>query len=118
MKSLSSILSIGILVAGAAAGQGSKSAACDRTCLENFVDQYMDALIAHDPQKRSMSARVKNTEDGVRLDPGDGFWRSANGKGAYRFFVTDTETGQVGFMGTMREDTNNLVIVALPWKEA
>jgi len=89
---------------------------CDRACLENFVDQYLDALIAHNPKKLPTTARVKNTEDGVRLDPGDGFWRSANGKGSYRFFVADTETGNVAFMGTMREDPNNLVIIAVRLK--
>ena len=87
-----------------------------RTCLKNFVDQYMDALIANNPKKLPMSPRVKNTEDGVRLDPGDGFWRTALAKGSYRLFVSDTETGQVAFMGTMREDPNNLVIVALRLK--
>lgn len=93
-------------------GQG----ACDRSCLENFVDQYMDALIAHDPKKLPMTARVKNTEDAVRLDPGDGFWRTAKAKGSYRFFATDTENGQVAFMGTMREDPNNPVILAVRLK--
>jgi len=90
--------------------------ACDRACLENFVDQYLDALIAHDPAKLPMSPRVKNTEDGVRLNPGDGFWRTAKGKGNYRLFVTDTETGQVTFMGTMREDPALAVIIALRLK--
>jgi hypothetical protein len=90
--------------------------ACDRACLEGFVDQYMDALIAHNPKKLAMTARVKSTEDGVRLDPGDGFWRTANGKGSYRFFVTDTDAGQVAFMGTMREDPSNPVIVAIRLK--
>ncbi len=89
---------------------------CDRACLENFVDQYMDALIAHNPKNLPLSARVKNTEDGVRLDPGDGFWRSANAKGSYRFFVTDTENGQVAFMGTMREDPNLPVIMGIRLK--
>jgi len=103
MKNLVGTLSIGILIAGAVAGQGSKGSTCDRACLENFVDQYMDALIAHDPKKLPMTARVKNTEDGVRLDPGDGFWRTALAKGSYRLFVTDTEAGQVAFIGTMRE---------------
>jgi hypothetical protein len=95
---------------------GWAQSACDRACLEGFVDQYMDALIAHNPKKLAMTARVKNTEDGVRLDPGDGFWRSANGKGSYRFFVTDTDAGQVAFMGTMREDPSNPVIVAIRLK--
>ena len=103
MRNFLSILSIGFVIAGALAGQGKSGAACDRACLENFVDQYMDALIAHDPKKLPMSVRVKNTEDGVQLIPGDGFWRTALAKGSYRLFVTDTETGQVAFLGTMRE---------------
>jgi hypothetical protein len=89
---------------------------CDRACLESFVAQYMDALIAHNPKKLPMTARVKNTEDGVRLDPGDGFWRSANGKGSYRLFVADPEAGQVAFIGTMREDPNNPVIIGIRLK--
>src|ERR1700686_3515323 len=109
-RKLAAVLAFSCQVAGW--GQG----ACDRACLENFVDQYMDALIAHDPKKLPMSPRVKNTEDAVRLDPGDGFWRTANAKGSYRLFVTDPNAGQVAFMGTMREDPNNQVIVAFRLK--
>ena len=108
-------LSIAVCVRNRA-GRGRST--CDRACLENFVDQYMDALIAHDPKKLPMTTRVKNTEDGVRLDPGDGFWRTALAKGSYRLFVTDTETGQVAFMGTMREvnTQSNPVIIAIRLK--
>ena len=101
------------------AAPGWAQSACDRACLENFVDQYMDALIAHNPKALPMTARVKNTEDGVRLDPGDGFWRTALAKGSYRLFVSDPETGQVAFMGTMREANTpmpNPVIVAIRLK--
>jgi hypothetical protein len=113
---MTKLLTVGVMIAGALAGQ---SGPCDRACLENFVDQYMDALIAHDAKKLPMTARVKNTEDGVRLDPGDGFWRTALAKGSYRLFVTDTETGQVAFLGTMREVNTpmpNPVIVAIRLK--
>jgi hypothetical protein len=119
MRNSVSILSIAILIAGALAGQSKRGTACDRACLENFVDQYMDALIAHDPKKLPMTARVKNTEDGVRLDPGDGFWRTALAKGSYRIFVSDTDAGQVAFIGTMREvnaPVPNPVIVAIRLK--
>lgn len=89
---------------------------CDRACLENFVDVYMEALIAHKPAQLPLAQRVKNTEDGVRLDPGDGFWRTAIGKGSYRLFNTDVETGQVVFQGTMREFPSNPVIVMIRLK--
>jgi len=112
---MTKLLSVGVMIAGTLAGQSP----CDRACLENFVDQYMDALIAHDVKKLPMTARVKNTEDGVRLDPGDGFWRTALAKGSYRLFVTDTEAGQVAFLGTMREANTpmpNPVILAVRLK--
>ena len=100
-----------ILTAAVASAQ-----TCDRACLEGFVDLYMEALIAHKPAQLAMTPRVKNTEDGVRLDPGDGFWRTAQGKGSYRLFNADTETGQVVFMGTMREVPNLAVIVMIRLK--
>ncbi len=91
---------------------------CDRACLEGFVDQYMEALVAHKPAQVSLSPKVKNTEDGVQLEPGDGFWRTAMGKGSYRLFNTDVPSGQVVFMGTMREVPNLAVIVMIRLKVA
>ena len=73
---------------------------------------YMEALIAHKPAQLPLAPRVKNTEDGVRLDPGDGFWRTAQGKGSYRLFNADVETGNVTFLGTMREVPSLPVIFA------
>lgn len=102
-----------ILTAAVASAQ-----TCDRACLENFVDLYMEALIAHKPAQLAMIPRVKNTEDGVRLDPGDGFWRTAQSKGSYRLFNADVANGQVVFMGTMREVPNLAVIVMIRLKVA
>jgi hypothetical protein len=47
---------------------------------------------------------VKFTENGVRLEIGDSHWKTVTGKGQYRLFVTDTEAGQVTFIGTIREE--------------
>ncbi|MEI9811258.1 MAG: hypothetical protein WDO18_00660 [Acidobacteriota bacterium] len=38
-----------LLVAGALAANAQQT--CDRACLEGFVDQYMEALIAHKPRR-------------------------------------------------------------------
>jgi len=90
---------------------------CDRACLENFVDQYMDALIAHNPKALPLAKNLKNTENGQRLEPGDGFWRTASAKGAYKLFVADPEKGEVAFMGDMRE-ANVPVTIAIRLKVA
>lgn len=89
--------------------------ACDRTCLNRFVDQYLDAVAAHDCSRLPVTKFVKFTENGQKLELGDGFWRTATRKGTYRFYVDDPESGQVGFEGTMQE-AGQLVIVAVRLK--
>jgi hypothetical protein len=76
---------------------------CDRGCLEGFVDRYLDAMLAHDPGRLPFAPEVKLTENGQRLEPGDGLWRTFTGKGGYRMFVTDVASGHVAFLGSITE---------------
>jgi hypothetical protein len=78
--------------------------ACDRKCLEGFVDQYLDAVIAHDPKRAPFAKNVRFTENGQQLELGDGLWRTMNAKGKYRMFVTDPQAGRVAFLGSISED--------------
>ena len=77
---------------------------CDRACLEGFVEQYLDAAIAHDPGLLPLAPNVKFTENGVRLPLPDAHWKIMTGKGKYRLFVTDPEAGQVACIATIREE--------------
>lgn len=79
------------------------AADCDRECLNQFVDRYLDAVVAHDPSKIAVTKTVKFTEDGQRLELGDGFWRTASARGSYKLYMDDPAAGQVVFFGTMRE---------------
>ena len=36
---------------------------CNRACLENLVNQYLTAVVAHDPSKLPVSKDVVNTEN-------------------------------------------------------
>ena len=76
---------------------------CDRACLENVVDQYLHALVAHDPSSLPLSKDVMYTENNQVMAIGDGFWKTAEGIGNYRHVFSDPEIGQVAMMGTMRE---------------
>lgn len=82
---------------------GIAPAQCNRECLNGYVDQYLDAMVKHDPKLVPLTKNVKFTENGQRLDPGDGLWRSMSSKGTYRLFVTDVQAGEVAFIGTIRE---------------
>lgn len=77
--------------------------ACDRACLEQWVDTYLDAAIAHDPQAARLAPDVRFTANGQRLKVGDGLWRSIQGKGKFRLFVTDVPAQQVAVLTTFIE---------------
>ena len=105
MSKLLVVFSIGAaLIAGATSQIRAQGGACDRACLEGFVDRYLDATIAHDPKLLPLSRNVKFSENGVQLDIGDAHWKTMTAKGPYRIFVTDVEAGQVAFIGTIKEE--------------
>ena len=85
---------------------------CDRTCLEGFVERYLEALVAHDPFGLPLANTVVFSENSHRLPVGDGLWNTATGLGEYRLTVSDPDAGQVGFFGTVREN-GTLVALAL-----
>ena len=71
--------------------------------MENVVNQYLAALVAHDPKRLPLSKDVMYTENAQRVEPGDGFWKTVEGRGDYTQIFADPEFGQAAFMGTMRE---------------
>jgi hypothetical protein len=84
---------------------GAAAPDCDRACLEGFADQYIDALVAHDPSRAPLAKNVKFTENGQELAVGDALWATASDPPTtYRIYFTDPKTGQVGFNGLMKEN--------------
>src|SRR5262245_61172599 len=94
-------------VLGAGGASFAQSSACDRACLEGFVDRYLDALVKHDPSVDALAPNARFTENGQRLAIGDALWRSMKSKGNYRLFVTDVDAGQVAFIGTVNEENSD-----------
>ncbi len=98
-----SVVIAGGLVPKSDASTGPVPLNCDRACLENVLNQYLAALVAHDPKQLPVSKDVMYTENAQRMELGDGFWKTVEGRGNYTHVFADPEFGQVGFMGTMRE---------------
>lgn len=86
-----------------AASTGSIPLNCNRACLEKVVDDYLAAVVAHDPKRLPLSEDVKYTEDDQVMPLGDGYWKTAEGRGKYTHIFADPEFGQVAYMGTMME---------------
>jgi hypothetical protein len=79
------------------------SGPCERACLEGFVDQYLEALLAHDPKRAPFAPGARFTENGQELELGDGLWRTFTAKGSYRMLVADVKAGHVSFLGSIKE---------------
>jgi hypothetical protein len=99
-----------LIVRPIAQGTGPVPATCDRACLENLVNQYLAAVVAHDPKRLPLSADVKYTENDQVLNVGDGFWNTATGIGNYKHYFADPVTAQAGWMGTMKEERGTLLM--------
>lgn len=105
---LTSLALLGIL--GMTASPAS-AAECDRACMEGLVDRYIDALIAHDPSGIPATANVRFVENGVQLPLGSALWQTAGGRGTYSHYFADTTAQQAGFIGTLREHGEGMILV-------
>src|ERR1700704_3838898 len=83
---------------------------CDRACLEGVMNQYLAAVVAHDPKRAPLSEDVMYTENDQVLKVGHAFWKTAAGIGNYKHYFADPEFGQVAFMGTMQEAGSPLLL--------
>lgn len=70
---------------------GLASANCERSDLNDIVDNYFKALAAHNTKTVPIAKNVKFTENGVLLKAGEGFWKTA-GKVVFSRDVLDTES--------------------------
>ena len=83
---------------------------CDRACLQGMVDQYLAAVVAHDPNRLPLAPDARYTENGQELALGDGFWGTASGAGIYKHYFLDPRTDQAGFYGVLKENGQNVIL--------
>ncbi|HXQ26322.1 MAG TPA: hypothetical protein VN822_07940 [Candidatus Acidoferrales bacterium] len=106
------ICAMGVFLASALAVKPARAAsACDRECLNGFVDQYLTALAARDTSKVPVAGNVRFTENGTLLKFGEGLWGTANGLGTFRLYTADPAAGQVGFIGVVKEWDRPAILV-------
>ena len=83
---------------------------CDRQCLQQLAEQFIAALLAHDPQKVPLAKGVRYSENSVPLPIPDGFWKNATGVRAYRLYVADPEWGTIGFYARMYQNGDPVIV--------
>lgn len=88
-----------------AIAQGKVPQACDRACLSGIMDQYLAAMVAHDPYKAPLAQSVKYSENTADLDVtlSDGLWASISRLGPKSLKVIDAVSGQIAYQGVAYE---------------
>jgi hypothetical protein len=110
MRRLVVVLTSLFWVAALHAESSKPAPSCDRACLEGFVNQYLDALVSRNPYSLPLGPKVKFTENEQVIPLGEGIWATASGLGTYKLYVADPQAGQVGFLGTLRENDTPVAI--------
>jgi hypothetical protein len=84
----------------------------DRESLLILMDQYLAALVAHDPAGLPLAEKVKLVENTVALPIGEGLWKTSTGAGTtdYKIYVADPDKGSVGYMGVMEDQGNPIQV--------
>jgi hypothetical protein len=97
-----------VLTAAASAQTRVVQPACDRACLERYMNSYLEAMLNRTVRDDLFARSVRFTENGIELPLGDeGLWYGMSGLGGYRFYVPDIETQQVALIGTVKENMAN-----------
>src|SRR5580704_8675641 len=85
---------------------------CDRACMTALTDQYLAALVKHDPSGLPLAKGVRFTENTAEIPIGDGLWVGASEVPAtFKIYAVDPASSQVGFYGVMKEWNRPLIIV-------
>src|SRR5262245_51427748 len=75
------------------------AADCDRACLKTTLDQYLNAVMKHDPSAAPLFTGFRQTENAVVTKPGMGVWKSLTALGKIQRRYFDAVTGQAGYFG-------------------
>jgi hypothetical protein len=83
---------------------------CDRACLQDLAEQFIAALVAHDPGKVALARGARYSENSVPLPIPDGFWKNASGVRNYRLYIVDPDWGTIGFYARMYQNGDPVIV--------
>jgi hypothetical protein len=103
---------LGILILGAVSF-ASAAEKCDRACLIALMDQYLAAVVKHNPAGVPIAKDVKLVENLKTTPVGKGLWETATGGATeFKIYVADPVAGQIGFMGVIQDQGKAVLLGA------
>ncbi len=100
------------------------AAACDRACLGSILDQYLNAVVKHDPAAAPLFIGFRQTDNAVVVrtgndktgndktgngKPGSGVWKTITALGKIQRRYLDPVNESAGYFGTIEEGGDTAV---------
>jgi hypothetical protein len=86
---------------------------CDRQCLVNMMQQYLAALVKHDPKAVPFADEVKFVESTANIPVGKGLWVTASGgPSEFQIYAADPVAQQVACLVMMKENDKDILLGA------
>lgn len=86
--------------------------ACDRACLGTMLDQYLAAVVKHDPSAAPLALGIRQTENAINVAPGGGVWKSVTALGEVQRKYFDPVSGQAAYYGSVEEGEEGALVTA------
>jgi hypothetical protein len=83
---------------------------CDRACLKTTLDQYLSAVIKHDPSAAPLFVAFRQTGNAVVVRPGTGTWKTVTALGKLQRRYLDPVSEQAGYFGIVEEGSEKAIV--------
>ena len=103
-------IACGVTVITGGVTPASAQDACDRACLRTMLDQYLAAVVKHDPSAAPLVVGFRQTENAINVRPGNGVWKTVTGLGKVQQRYLDQVSGQAAYYGTVEEGGSAAVV--------
>jgi hypothetical protein len=82
---------------------------CDRKCLEQHLNAYLDAVVSHKPETGHLFIGFRQTENAVVVPEGEGVWASVTALGIVQRRYYDPVKLTAAYFGTIMEGNDEAV---------
>jgi len=104
------LTSVIVLLAHGVNAHAAAASDCDRACLRNALNQYLNAVVKHDPAAAPLFTAFRQTENAVVVRPGTGTWKTVTALGKVQRRYLDPVSGQAGYFGTVEENGEPAIV--------
>jgi len=101
------MLPVLLLMSVVAVARSAGAQSCDRACLRNTLDQYLAAVVKHDPSAAPLATGYRHTENAINKKLRDGVWKSVTGLGKVQRKYFDPVSGQAAYYGLVDEGSSS-----------